>query len=81
MALGKAGEAVIVFFRTGRGDAEASIPAMTWRDITSNEMLANRYTILDATKTPYCWWSEIGGAGAADSTVADPVACFGRQVG
>ncbi len=80
MALGKTGEAVVVFFNSGRGVAEASIPAMTWRDITSNDMMYARQTVLDATKTPWCWWSDIGGAGAADNTVADPTACFGRFV-
>jgi hypothetical protein len=80
MALGKAGEAVVVFFRTNMGDAEASIPGQGWRDITSNDMLSNRITVLDATRTPWCWWSDIGGADASDSRVADPVACFGRKL-
>lgn len=80
MALGSAGETVVVFFRTNMGDAEAILTAGGWRDITSNEMLVNRYTVLDAAKVPYCWWSEIGGPGAADNMVADPVACFGHKL-
>ena len=79
MALGKAGEAVVVFFKTNMGTAEASIPAMRWRDITSNDQMYSRQTILDASKTPWCWWADIGGAGAADNHVADPVACFGQK--
>jgi hypothetical protein len=80
MAVGNAGEAVVVFFRTGRGDAEASIPGQGWRDITSNQMLNDRITVLEATRTPWCWWADIGGPGAADNLVGDPVAAFGRQL-
>jgi hypothetical protein len=43
-------------------------------------MLNDRITVLEATRTPWCWWADIGGPGAADNLVGDPVAAFGRQL-